>query len=1002
MAGIQDQTTQALAPGVTWPRSTEQVIASREPCAVEPKAGDRIGRYTLLAPLGRGGMGVVFATHDDRLDRKLALKLLRPPAEGQAAAWQERSGRLLREAQALAQLSHPNVVEVFDVGTEADALYIAMELVEGLTLRAWLAAADRPWREVVQMFEQAGRGLAAAHAVELIHRDFKPANVLVDRRGRARVLDFGLALPTEARASVANGPRASTDGSGRVLHERGTSSRGEPTGTGSMTGSSVVTDRLVSPLTAAGTVMGTPAYMAPEQHASRELGPAADQYAFCVALFEGLYGTRPFTGKDVDELSRAKQHGAPAEPPRAEVPRSLHRALVRGLAPDPAERWPSMDALLAELDRAVRGRRRWRWWAAGGTVVVAGGLALASLGRQDPAAGCPDAAASLARAWDPSRRAELRQALVATEVPYASDTADRVQSQLDGYASRWALAHAEVCEDRPATADRGADRGRQLVCLERRLRRMQTVVDRLTDAGSELLPQAVAMVDGLGSIERCLDEHPDGGRALPSQDSALAPRVAEVYVELEEVQVEIAAGRYDEALAKAQRLHADAQALGYVPLLAATGSRVGEAMIYAGRPKLAAQELEDAVHAAESEGLDLLALSTVTRLAVLAGQQGLLDEGLRWARHGEAILARTTDDGYAEADLRTGVGSMLTAAGRMEDAAIELSHAVRLWVSLLGPEDLQVAAARNNLGIAYYELGRYQDAVDEYEHALRIRRSALGPEHPDVALVLNNLANARGELGQLMRAQALREEVLELWSRNLGEDHPYVAGALNNLGGSASALGEHEQAVAYFERALALRERTLAPEHPEVATTRLNLGGELGELGRSDEALVELRRARQSLQDALGDHPWTAIAIAAMAEVLLRAQREQEAVAACEESVAMWERLGEPEHPQAAQTRHVIGDALATLGRLDDARAQLERALAIQERGGVSPDLLARTRFSLARVLRRQEAGYRADELARQALRHWQQQPSRADDPGAEIQAWLDAPGPGSARGAGW
>ena len=273
----------------------------------------RIGRFRLLDCIGRGGMGVVWSAHDDELDRTVAIKLLRP----------ELSGRdLTAEARALARLAHPNVVSVFDVGEHEGQRFIAMEHVEGVTLRDWLEPARDP-SEVIEMFVAAGQGLAAAHAVGLVHRDFKPDNVLVGRDGRPRVLDFGLARPPD---------------------------------TGSQTPPAVPADAdpFATTMTHAGVLLGTPAYMAPEQHLGEPADTRSDQFAFAVSLFEGLTRELPFVGEDLRTLSLAVVRGRVASASLDRLPSPVRLVLERALAVEAERRFPDMNAMLDAL-RSTRG-----------------------------------------------------------------------------------------------------------------------------------------------------------------------------------------------------------------------------------------------------------------------------------------------------------------------------------------------------------------------------------------------------------------------------------------------------------------------------------------------------------------------------------------------------------------------------------------------------------------------------------------------------------------------
>ena len=315
-----------------------------------------IGPYQVLKLLGEGGMGVVYAAYDDKLERKVALKLIR----GAALRRPEGRARTLREARALARLSHPNVVHVYQVGEVDDEIYVAMEFLTGPTLRAWLAAKPRSWREALAVFRQAGDGLAAAHRQGVIHRDFKPANVIVGDDGRVRVLDFGLA------------------------HFYGLD--GEDGETKALPAAGEITDVL---LTQTGAVLGTPAYMAAEQFAGGRGDAKTDQFSFCTALYEALYGQRPFVGDKLDALASAVMDGRvhPVKT-RHDVPLWLHRVVVRGLQPEPAARWPSMDALLVALS-PPESRARWgriTGVTAGACTLLLGGMGYAFMRESSPPA----------------------------------------------------------------------------------------------------------------------------------------------------------------------------------------------------------------------------------------------------------------------------------------------------------------------------------------------------------------------------------------------------------------------------------------------------------------------------------------------------------------------------------------------------------------------------------------------------------------------------------------
>ena len=401
-----------------------------------------IGRYLIERTLGEGGMGVVHAAYDPELERRVALKVLRV-LDGGGEARQ----RLLREARAMARVTHPNVVAVYEVGSAGGRDYVAMELVDGETLEHWVRAARRSPARIIAAFVAAGRGLAAAHEAGLVHRDFKPRNVLRRRDGRIVVTDFGLARGVEVEPEhtfdVTNEPAA-------------------PHRPSSLSG-----------LTVTGSVLGTPAYMAPEQWNGGVVGPASDQFAFCVALWEMLTGARPFLGATLAELEKEIRRGSAALD-LSQLPRGVRRALRRGLDPDPERRWPNMEALLAAI---ARGRRAPRIaLAAVAAAVVAAAGAYELLGRGD--ASCAAPTMDPAAVWSPERSAALARAdqhLAAEAIAHDVDA--------------WHAARIRVCRDEHPRRDA------RLACLDAVLGRLDAVARAVAAAREPRVDAGQALID---------------------------------------------------------------------------------------------------------------------------------------------------------------------------------------------------------------------------------------------------------------------------------------------------------------------------------------------------------------------------------------------------------------------------------------------------------------------------------------------------------------------------
>jgi predicted Ser/Thr protein kinase len=426
--------------------------------------GAALARFTLERRLGSGAMGEVWAARDPELDRTVAVKVLAPRWTSARARV-----RLLREAQALAKLRHENVVTVFDVGEERGRLYIAMELAEGQTLADWLRAKQRSWREVRDVFVAAGRGLAAAHAAGIVHRDFKPGNVLVGAAG-VRVVDFGLAARGDEPASVDSG------GSPEAADIR---------------------------LTRTGKLVGTPVYMSPEQLRGERATPRSDQWSFCVALHEALYGRRPFAGEDVPALASAIARG-----PRfaAGPPRSLVAILRRGLRVDPEARFPSMDALVHALVRVGLGLRRAMvaaGVAAAALATIVGGWAWMRRAEGDPCGGGRTLAADM---WNDAARGRVRAAFAATRRSYAADTFSRVDAALTAKVDEWSRAHREACEaTRVHHVQSDALLDLRAACLDRARRDTISLVSTLGEVTGDAMDRAVGAVADTGSISSCAD-----------------------------------------------------------------------------------------------------------------------------------------------------------------------------------------------------------------------------------------------------------------------------------------------------------------------------------------------------------------------------------------------------------------------------------------------------------------------------------------------------------------
>ncbi|MCC6528577.1 MAG: serine/threonine protein kinase, partial [Polyangiaceae bacterium] len=904
----------------------------------------RIGRFVPLRRLGAGGMGVVYAARDEQLDRDVAIKLLRSDVAERA----EDRVRMLREAQALASLAHPNVVTVYEVGFDGDRLFIAMELVRGVTLSRWLGAETRSVREVLDVFAAVGRGLAAAHVAGLVHRDLKPDNVILDESGTAKVLDFGLARRVGATPD-APAP-ASSDPAPEPEPEPGASAAGADA-TPALGGSVLGRD-----LTRTGTVMGTPAYMAPEQFGGAAVDARTDQFAFSVALHEALYGARPFRGASYDALARAVLSGELAAPPAGrDVPAWLRRIVVRGLSRDPADRFPSMPALLAALadDPAPRRRRRMR--AALGLVVAAGATLGLVLGLRPPPAPppCEGGAARVAEGWGAAERAAVRAGLGSSSARHAGDTAERTVAVLDGYAGAWAGMHREAC----LATERGEQSGElldaRMRCLEARRGELGALGRVLAEGAPGTLDRAVAAAMSLAPLGACADAAALLAEVEPPEDAAVREAVEAVRAELRGVMAEVLTGQSARGLERARAALAAAERTGYRPVVAEAALEEGNVHEARDDHAAAAGAFERAYFEGLASRHDPVAAQAALGLyTIFAYHQGKPELAGPWEQSAGALVERAAGDVVLRADFLNSRGLVRAELGRLDEAAADYAAALAAYEQALGAEHLKVALALSNMAQVTYLLGRHADAAATLERALAIRLRALGEDHPDVAAVRSNLGLVRLAEGEIEVAIELFEQALGAEERALGPAHPSVTFVHPNLGQALAAAGRTEEAVAHYRTALAILVRDPSSSPLRVARTQASLGGALHALGRRAEARSLLEEALATRRRALpADHRDTAASLVELGLLCLDEGALPEAVSLLREGVGMLARVAvDPVDEATALT--ALGRALRATRDLAAAEVALERAVELHATGGRVPGRLrGEARLLLARVL---------------------------------------------------
>jgi tetratricopeptide (TPR) repeat protein/tRNA A-37 threonylcarbamoyl transferase component Bud32 len=955
----------------------------------KPDPGERpgatIGRYVIVSRLGEGSMGMVYLAYDPKLDRRLALKVLRRRARSSRAT-QERQQRLRREAMAMAQLNHANVVTVHDVGVAEGRVFLAMDYLEGQTLRDWIDAKRRPWNQVLRKLVYAGQGLAAAHAAGVIHRDFKPENVLVGNDGSVKVMDFGLARPR-------TGPERSsgvTDVHG-AAGKRAAEAEAEPDDEAEADDEPREWWKAEGQvdLTRSGDVLGTPSYMAPELFDGGEANAQSDQFAFCVALWEALYGVRPFAGETMAALAFNTKRGQITSPPRrARVPAWLGRLVRRGLSTAPDRRWPSMQAL---LDTLVQGAGRRRVQRAGlaavGLVVLGGGLSYALVPAAEPCRGGRD---RMDEVWNDDRAAAITAAFEATGVSYAGEALVRARQRVDDYAGAWVGVYTEVCEATAVHARQSPEElDRRIACLDARLAELDALLQVLVEADKRVAERAAQAASALRSPTTCAAEElhdPEADDADPERKRVRQDLRARM-LRAEALE---RAGRYDDAAALAREIAAEAELHAQSDLHGEALVQLGMAEDEAGDYATAADHLRQAYFVANAQGLDLVSAKAAVALITTEGlHMARSDEGLSWARHAEVALQRGDPGNTLWGRYHSALGLLHMQRFELAEARKHVEQALALERDALGDDHERVALLLTWLGIVLEQTGRSEDAVASFEQAIEIHRRALGPHHPDLAGLHNNYAVILFGRQDWPGAQAQLEQAVALQREALG-DHPNTALTIDNLGSTLVLQGKVKEGRALIEQALAMREKTLGAEHPAVAQSLTNLGGTLAEDDDWGGARRLYERALAIMEKAGGPgNQQVVLLLTNLGSLDLREGAAQSGHDRCQQAAAIVEKEGGPTARDLPDPLMCLGWAQLELEQPQAALESLERALAI--RGEGQADYGAMLRLLLSRALVKTSGdAERAAELREEARTRYRK---LDEEPPERVAAWLRDPG---------
>ena len=884
--------------------------------ALTTLSGPFAGRYEIRECVGFGAGGTVYAAYDPELERVVALKVLRGSSETREDGSTRPDTKWTREAKTTAKVVHPNVVAVHDVGVAGEHVFIATEFVAGGSLEAWVREGEHDWREVLELFVPCAEGLEAIHACGLVHRDFKPHNVLVGHDGRPRVTDFGLARLLPEAEDFEDHPTAEN-----VL-------------------AAVEICETIATRTRTGMLVGTPAYMSPEQWRGRPADARSDQFSYAVALYEALWGRRPFGGKSSLELSERVCEGRMLPiPPGSKVPRWLERVVRRGLSVDPAQRYPSMRALLDAIEDGPRrvGRRRMAAVLAAGFVGVAGmGYAVASL----PDEACVRDDGRFAGVWDEATRAEI--------VGRWPDAAlgKMVAGQLDEMVEQWHAANAETCQAAKIEG-RSSERQHELQvsCLDRRVAEIQaaTEVLRTTDA-----QRALNVAGTIASPERCGDSE-ELARIEPAWTNAKARVLAaQMAGELARVESLRAAGDFDAALELGHTLAERADDNGDPALRAEALTELGLTLSATRQGADAVKTLRDAVWAAEASGHVRQATNAWIELVeVMAGITEDYDEAERALERADAVAHRLGDpEQLIHVDSARGL--LMSARGDYDGALRTHLKVIEDAKRVFGERDPQIGRMHMNAAAVLSHLGRVPEALEHAHTGVEIFETEVSPVHPELVEFLNTVGALQLQMQDIDAARETYARALKIAEDGLDPGDRYFATLYSNLAHADISEGRPEAAIGQYEKALEIYREAHGENHPDIALALHNLAGAIDDSGDKQRAIEIYRDALRIRIGTLG-----------------------------------------ADHPGTAATQHNLGLLLFSTGNVDDGIAMMEKARVTREAVGVDPFKRASTRFMLARAYREKAQHETAEAYAREAVAQLETIAPRRKDILEHIEAWL-------------
>jgi tetratricopeptide (TPR) repeat protein len=747
---------------------------------------------------------------------------------------------------------------------------------------------------------------------------------------------------------------------------------------------------LETPLTQVGSIVGTPPYMAPEQHLGGASDARTDQFSFCVAFYQALFGERPFDGANYAELSSNIIKGRiKPPPPGSPVPAWLRAVVLRGLSVERDKRFASMDEILEAMARDPALRRR-RLLGATGVALLVGIAGVASWRSLHGPSPCRDAGSAFASVWNDARKHDVRAAFDKTGKPFAADAFAAVAGALDAFGQRWAAMRTDACE---ATRVRGTQSAElldlRMECLERRLDDVRADVELFTAADADVVERAPGIARSLPPMSDCADAETLRAPVRPPSDAATKKRVEAARKSLATVHALWQGGRYAEAKKQIDPLVAEAHAIGYRPLEGEVLLQAARIADSSGNYATARSDYGDAAVAAEAGRDDVTAALAECGLVWVLGERlGKYPDAHAEARVAQAKIDRLGKQDMLQAQLDQQVAAIFLEEGKYKEAEERAARVLATRQKELGADDYAVGEALGDLADVKVQLADYDGAVTLYRRAIQIIERTFGGAHPKAGNLHVNLGAALRASGHLDEAVAEYRRADEIIERSLGPEHPMLATVDINYGAVLLEEGHDAEAEAEFKRALAIWTKQLGPDHPSTGTAWFRLGNVAMKEGRAEEARVDYQKTLDIWTAKLGaDHPSLSAALDGLGDALYAEGKYAAALGDYRRALALLERTLGPSHPD-------LGDALVGIGLVELARgggsraiAPLERALTLRQKDG-DPIELAHAQFALARALATTDTA-RATQLATDARAAYAKSPTVNAHELAEIDRWL-------------